>query len=62
LTAPLIGAGPPGPLAGFYRVPRLRAAVCTEVNPSYEPSGAALARYVDVVAGSLAAALTAAPV
>ena len=45
----------------FYRVPRLRAAVFTEVNPSYEPSGAALARYVDAVAGSLATALTSAP-
>jgi arginase len=47
-----------GVLPLFYRVPRLRAAVFTEVNPSYEPSGAALARYVDVVAGSLAAGLT----
>jgi arginase len=45
----------------FYRIPDLRAAVCTEVNPSYEPSGTALARYVDVVAGSLAAGLTGAP-
>jgi hypothetical protein len=32
--------------------------VLTEVNPSYEPSGVALARYVDAVAGALAAALT----
>jgi arginase len=45
-------------LAGFYRVPGLCAAVLTEVNPSYEPSGSALARYVDAVAGALAAALT----
>ena len=48
-------------LAVFYRVPRLRAAVFTEVNPGYEPSGTALARYVDAVAGSLAAALTDGP-
>jgi arginase len=47
-----------GVLPLFYGVPRLRAAVFTEVNPSYEPSGAALTRYVDAVAGSLAAALT----
>ena len=45
----------------FYRVPRLRAAVFTEVNPSYDPSGVALARYVDAVAGSLAGALSASP-
>jgi arginase len=47
-----------GILAGFYRVPGLRAAVFTEVNPGYEPSGAALARYVGAVAGALTAALT----
>jgi hypothetical protein len=35
--------------------------VCTEVNPSYDPSGVALAWYVDAVAGSLAGALSAAP-
>jgi arginase len=45
-------------LTAFYRAPRFRAAVLTEVNPSYEPSGAALARYVDAVAGALAAGLT----
>jgi arginase len=44
-------------LTVFYRAPRFRAAVLTEVNPSYEPSGAALARYVDAVAGALIAAL-----
>jgi arginase len=44
-------------LATFYRAPGLRAAVLTEINPSYEPSGAALARYVDAVAGALAPAL-----
>ena len=41
----------------FYRMPRLLAAVFTEVNPSYEPSGDALARYIDATAGALAAAL-----
>src|SRR5262249_57719674 len=45
-----------GILPVFYRAPGLRAAVLTEVNPSYEPSGAALARYVDAVAGAVAAA------
>jgi arginase len=45
-------------LPALYRAPGLRAAVLTEVNPSYEPSGVALARYVDAVAGALAAALT----
>lgn len=40
-----------------YRAPQFRAAVLTEVNPSYEPSGAALARYTDAVAGALIAAL-----
>jgi arginase len=44
-------------LPGFYAVPGLRAAVFTEVNPSYEPSGGSLARYVDTVAGALAAGL-----
>ena len=45
-------------LPGFYAQPRLRAAVFTEVNPSYDPSGASLTRYVDTVAGALAAGLT----
>ncbi len=44
-------------LADFYRVPELRAAVLTDVNPSYEPSGAAVARYVAAVAGALSTAL-----
>jgi arginase len=42
-------------LTAFCRAPGLLACVLTEVNPSYEPSGAALARYVDAVAGALAA-------
>ena len=44
-------------LPSFYRVPVLRAAVFTEVNPSYDPSGTSLTRYVDTVAGALAGAL-----
>jgi len=44
-------------LTACYRAPRLRAAVLTEINPSYEPSGVALDRYVDAVAGALAAGL-----
>jgi arginase len=47
-----------GLLPSFYARPGLRAAVFTEVNPSYEPSGAALGRYVDTVAGALAAGLS----
>lgn len=45
-------------LAAFYRAPRFCAAVLTEVNPSYEPSGAALARYTSAVTGALTSALT----
>jgi arginase family enzyme len=45
-------------LTSFCRLPRLRAVVLTEVNPSYEPSGTALARYTDAVTG---AALTNVP-
>jgi arginase len=48
-------------LPGFYALAGLRAAVFTEVNPSYEPSGRSLARYVEAVAGALASGLTASP-
>ncbi len=48
-------------LPGFYAQPNLRAAVFTEVNPSYEPSGTALSRYIETVAGALAAGLTQTP-
>jgi arginase len=48
-------------LTSFCRLPRLRAVVLTEVNPAYEPSGAALARYTDAVTGALTAALTDVP-
>ena len=44
----------------FYAVPGLRAAVFTEVNPSYDPSGKSLSRYVGTVAGALGSALAAA--
>jgi hypothetical protein len=36
----------------------LAAAVFTEVNPSYDPSGAQLQRYVDVVAQALLSTLS----
>ncbi len=59
---PHYGTGVPLSTAGqlltaFYRAPALRAVVLTEVNPSYEPTGATLRRYVDVVAGALGGAL-----
>ena len=56
LGIPLATAGQV--LPGFYAAPGLRAAVFTEVNPSYEPSGRSLSRYVDTMAGALAAGLT----
>ncbi|MGO9783691.1 MAG: arginase family protein [Streptosporangiaceae bacterium] len=59
LGVPLAAAAEVLPV--FYRMPGLLAAVFTEVNPSYEPSGAALARYVDATAGALTAALTVPP-
>jgi arginase len=40
-------------LTAFCRAPALRAVVLTEVNPSYEPTGATLGRYVNAVAGAL---------
>jgi arginase len=45
-------------LTAFYRSTRLRAAVLTEVNPGYEPSGKTLMRYVDAVTSALTAGLT----
>jgi arginase len=41
-------------LARLAAVPGLAAVVLTEVNPSYDPSGAQLARYVDTVTSALA--------
>jgi len=43
-------------LAELFAAPGLRAVALTEVNPSYEPTGVALRRYVDAVAGTFAAA------
>jgi hypothetical protein len=40
-------------LAAFCRAPALRAVALTEVNPSYEPTGATLWRYIEVVADAL---------
>jgi arginase len=59
LGIPLATAG--DVLRGFYAVPGLRAAVFTEVNPSYDPSGGSLSRYVGTVAGALGTALSASP-
>ena len=50
-----------GILAAFGRLPRLHAVALTEVNPSYEPSGMALARYTAAVTGAITAALTGTP-
>ncbi len=59
LGIPLATAG--DALRDFYAVPGLRAAVFTEVNPSYDPSGGSLSRYVGTVAGALGTALSAGP-
>ena len=40
-------------LTAFCQAPALRAVVLTEVNPSYEPTGATLGRYVNAVVGAL---------
>jgi arginase len=44
-------------LARLAAVPGLAAVVLTEVNPSYDPSGAQLVRYVDAVTSALGSAL-----
>ncbi|HSZ41875.1 MAG TPA: arginase family protein [Trebonia sp.] len=44
-------------LSVLFAAPALAAVVLTEVNPSYDPSGESLRRYVDVVTGTLAAGL-----
>jgi arginase len=59
---PHYGTGVPLSTAGelltaFCRAPALCAVTLTEVNPSYEPTGATLRRYVNVVAGALGGAL-----
>ena len=45
-------------LSVLCAAPTLAAVVLTEVNPSYEPSGRQLARYVDTVASALVRSLT----
>ncbi|MGD0983753.1 MAG: arginase family protein [Acidimicrobiales bacterium] len=52
---PLVTAGEA--LVVFLGAPELAAVVLTEINPSYEPSGRALARYVETVGGALATCL-----
>lgn len=44
-------------LAELFAAPRLSAVVLTEVNPSYDPEGNSLSRYVEAVAGALTAGL-----
>ena len=44
-------------LTTFYAALELVAAVLTEVNPSYDPSGGSLARYIDAVISALIAGL-----
>jgi arginase len=60
---PHYGTGVPLAAAGealgvFLGAPELVAVTLTEVNPSYEPSGHALARYVEAVGGALATCLS----
>ena len=55
---PHYGTGVPLTAAGealwvFLSAPELVAVTLTEVNPSYEPSRHALARYVEAVGGRL---------
>jgi arginase len=40
------------------RGPTLAAVVLTEINPSYDPTGQQLSRYLDAVAGAIADGLT----
>jgi arginase len=60
---PHYGTGVPLDAAGevlsvLCAAPRLAAVVLTEVNPSYDPGGDSLDRYVTAVTGALAAGLT----
>jgi len=45
-------------LTALLAAPRLSAVVLTEVNPSYDPDGDSLARYIEAVTGALIAGLT----
>jgi arginase len=53
---PLTAAGEV--LGALCAAPTLAAIVLTEVNPSYDPAGDQLARYVDTVAAAIASGLT----
>jgi arginase len=44
-------------LSVLFAAPRLSAVVLTEVNPSYDPDGDSIHRYLDTVAGALSAGL-----
>jgi arginase len=54
---PLAAAGEV--LAVLCGAPTLAAVVLTEVNPSYDPTGRQLARYIDTVTGAIARGLAA---
>jgi arginase len=41
----------------LFAAPRLAAVTLTEVNPSYDPGGDSLSRYVAAVTGALSAGL-----
>jgi arginase len=45
-------------LSVLFAAPRLAAVVLTEVNPSYDPHGGSLPRYIDAVAGALITGLS----
>jgi arginase len=45
-------------LTVFYGAPHVVAAVFTEVNPSYDPSGVSVSRYVEMVTAALIAGLS----
>jgi arginase len=45
-------------LTVFYGAPHVVAAVLTEVNPSYDPSGVSVSRYVEMVTAALIAGLS----
>jgi arginase len=53
---PLVAAGEV--LGVLCAAPTLAAIVLTEVNPSYDPAGHQLARYVDTVATAIGCGLT----
>jgi arginase len=63
---PHYGTGVPLAAAGqvlsvLFAAPALRAVALTEVNPSYDPSGGSLQRYIEAVTGALIAGLASQP-